>query len=509
MNRMLGKKSVSFLKAVVVFAVALAFFVPAVPVVGVETFDEIVSIHLYTQTVNKGENNTTVSIFPYAQAVKKGETLNVSINVEPREPIVGINVGRLSFDPSILHLNSITKGSLFDPYDTFTPGVINNTDGTVTGISGSTSNATVNPGAFCRISFTAQEEIGTSPLDLEDVVVTNISDVEIPVIVLDGEVAVVWSVTLDFNEYGGKNDYVVFGEAATANDGPPHDSYDTPKAPVPQSPYIRAWFDDGLPTPPYPWLWKDYRHYPDTDKTWDLYAEWESDSSAPTNVTISWDISEFGDCEYDSVILTRYDPSDEEWDFAADMIIEEEYTYAPRWFSVQWLTDHFQINATMDTTPPEITGVTLLTSDPMDTEPDFGWENFTCIVTDNVAVNEVKLVVTYWTTAEHMMTNIPSTDTYYYNTTFTDAEYYDYYVWAEDTSGNEDETTPDVFLLYPNYDVDMNGHIGFWDIMAVAGEYGNTGSNGWIREDVDNSGAVGFWDIMAIAEHYMITVNGR
>ena len=35
-----------------------------------------------------------------------------------------------------------------------------------------------------------------------------------------------WDVTLDFRETSGKIDYVVFGEASDANDGPPHDSYD-------------------------------------------------------------------------------------------------------------------------------------------------------------------------------------------------------------------------------------------------------------------------------------------
>ncbi|GAH42278.1 unnamed protein product, partial [marine sediment metagenome] len=110
-----------------IFAVVLAFFVPSLPVVGVETFDD-----------------TIISITPYAQAVNKGETFNVSIRVKPGEPIMGINVGLLSFDPTLLHLNSVTEGDIFDPYDTFTSGIVNNTNGTVTGIVGSTfpSNAT-------------------------------------------------------------------------------------------------------------------------------------------------------------------------------------------------------------------------------------------------------------------------------------------------------------------------------------------------------------------------------
>ena len=73
----------------------------------------------------------------------------------------------------------------------------------------------------------------------------------------------------------GPNDWVVFGEAPDANDGPPADSYDTPKPPAPMPSYVRAWFNNGLPDP-YTKLCKDYRHYPGIDKTWDLYVQWVS-----------------------------------------------------------------------------------------------------------------------------------------------------------------------------------------------------------------------------------------
>ena len=152
--------------------------------------------------------------------------------------------------------------------------------------------------------------------------------------------------------------------------------------------------------------------------------------------------------------------------------------------------------------PPVINSVSMITSDPLDTI--IGWEKITCTVTDNFAVDEIKLVVTYpdSSTIEYPM--IKNGDTYSCNTTLTDAGDYTYHVWADDFGGNITTSTPETFVLPPNYEVDMDGMrtIGFWDIMAVAGEYGNAGSNGWVREDVDNDGAVGFWDIMAVAGHY-------
>ena len=175
---------------------------------------------------------------------------------------------------------------------------------------------------------------------------------------LMGTIGTQWNVTLNFNEdSSGKVDYVVFGEAPDANDGEPPDSYDVPKPPAPQSPYLRAWFDDNLSTP-YNKLWEDYRRYPDTEKTWDLYAKWDCYNSNLTNITISWDISDFTGCEYNSIVLTRYDPFNATWDFASDMLTNNNYTYIPRWFNEQWLIDQFQITATagmQDTTPPVTT----------------------------------------------------------------------------------------------------------------------------------------------------------
>jgi len=115
--------------------------------------------------------------------------------------------------------------------------------------------------------------------------------------------SIVWDVTLQASETGGACDYVVFGEAPDAHDGPPPDSYDVVKPPAPIPPYLRTWLDDNLPSP-YDTLWKDYRSYPDTMKVWNLSVQWvPSDYVSPTMVTISWDPALFDDSEYTIVTL--------------------------------------------------------------------------------------------------------------------------------------------------------------------------------------------------------------
>ncbi len=157
-----------------------------------------------------------------------------------------------------------------------------------------------------------------------------------------------------------------------------------------------------------------------------------------------------------------------------------------------------------DTTSPVITDIILTTSDPLDTEPGFGWEKVTCTVTDNLAVDEVKLVVTNDTaTVEYTMTNIPDTDTYYCNTTITQHGVYNYSTWAEDVSLNNATSTLVLFELPPNYDVNMDGRAHLQDFVLVAGHYGEYGPyDGWIREDVNNDGRAHLQDFVLIAGHY-------
>ena len=119
--------------------------------------------------------------------------------------------------------------------------------------------------------------------------------------ILKSNFSITWDVQLDFNEPGGAYTNVFFGEGPDASDG--QDSYDMPMPPAPPTPYIRSWFKTNL-TPPYNTLLKDYRHYPDTYKEWNLYVRWEpEDGETPTTVTISWSTSEVGDSEYNIVKL--------------------------------------------------------------------------------------------------------------------------------------------------------------------------------------------------------------
>jgi len=149
-----------------------------------------------------------------------------------------------------------------------------------------------------------------------------------------------WEATINFDETMGSSDWVIFGEATDANDGPPADSYDAQKPPPSPTPYIRAWFDDNLPVP-LSELSKDYRSYPDTDKIWNLTVQWfPSDYSTPSDITISWDVPDISQSEYDSVTFD-----------GVDMLAQDLYV-----FTASAITPYnFQIICSISqNAPPEI-----------------------------------------------------------------------------------------------------------------------------------------------------------
>ena len=157
-----------------------------------------------------------------------------------------------------------------------------------------------------------------------------------------------------------------------------------------------------------------------------------------------------------------------------------------------------------DSISPEISDVSIEWSNPKDTESSFGWEKITCTVTDNVAVEEVSLNLTYpdSSTTSVSMINIEGTDQYYYDTTFSQHGDYDYYIWAKDTSNNQDSSVSYDLSLPPNWDIDMNGECKVFDLALISNNYNGNGAPGWIREDVDNNGEVKVFDLVIVSEHY-------
>jgi hypothetical protein len=103
----------------------------------------------------------------------------------------------MSFNASLIQVNSVTEGNLLnqggcDTY--FVHGKIDNTAGTIIGVAGAITTPSCNvsnPGTFVNISFTTRNVPGTSFLNMSGVVVGDASGSAVPINVTNGSVTIV------------------------------------------------------------------------------------------------------------------------------------------------------------------------------------------------------------------------------------------------------------------------------------------------------------------------------
>jgi len=172
-----------------------------------------------------------------------------------------------------------------------------------------------------------------------------------------------------------------------------------------------------------------------------------------------------------------------------------------------WSTRLFEIyqdgEGPSDVTSPEISDVNINFFDPLDTQSSYCWENISCIVTDNVAVDQVFVNITFPGNIKNnfLMSN-DSSSTYYFNTSFDRYGNYTYFILATDTSENLASSSLFDFSLPPNWDINNDGVINVFDQVLVSNHYGESGSSGWIREDVDNNGEIEVFDLVLVSNNY-------
>jgi len=97
--------------------------------------------------------------------------------------------------------------------------------------------------------------------------------------------------------------------------------------------------------------------------------------------------------------------------------------------------------------PPEITNVT----DYPDPQLTGGYVNISCDASDNVEVDVVKVNITY---PNSETVNETMGGSYFYNTTYALSGTYSYYIWANDTNGNENVSAVYTFNIGPIINLD-------------------------------------------------------
>lgn len=157
-----------------------------------------------------------------------------------------------------------------------------------------------------------------------------------------------------------------------------------------------------------------------------------------------------------------------------------------------------------DVSAPIISDISVISSNPLDTNASFGWINISCTVTDD----ELNLVHLNYTDKNSVSTNVSMNqaagNTYYYNTSLTDYGNYSYFIWSNDTSNNANLSSEYMYSLPPNWDVNKDGNVTVFDFTLISNHYEETGGPGWIREDIDNNGEIEVLDIVICSNYYNI-----
>ncbi|UCF12942.1 MAG: hypothetical protein JSW06_01465 [Thermoplasmatales archaeon] len=126
-------------------------------------------------SIVEAADTTLVNIDPSSQIGSTDSNFSVNVSCVPGQPIKAFEF-KLSFNASLLQVNSVIEGDIFSGYETyFNSGTIYNTAGAVVDVYGlieGLGNVTGN-GTLVSINLIAKNVEGTSALGLYDVGITN------------------------------------------------------------------------------------------------------------------------------------------------------------------------------------------------------------------------------------------------------------------------------------------------------------------------------------------------
>lgn len=510
----------------------------------------IMLVMLLETTIIIGDpfTDTIVIIYPENQTVGSSENFTLSVNCTPGQPIKAFEF-KLTFNAFLISANEVTEGDIFDGYTTFfNAGTINNSAGTIVNVYGlimGVGNVS-SPGTLVNISFTAKSSPGTSILGLYDVGITNETGY-VSISLTNGTVLVDMiapEIVDNSLSQGYTGDSYIFNVSVTDNANSADDlivmvnwSHGEVSGNGSMIHVGGNYFEKMVILDLNSSLDMTYTIYAcdsfGNSNTTSLDSVSVLDNDPPTIagvsalpssqevfgfVNISAEITDNIAMDMVYVNITYPDSSSENISITGNKTgdtyyCNKTYELIGLYSYFIWAKDtasNSDVSSGFtfiigDMTAPEISNIVLTPSEPLDTDPAFGWVNITCDVIDNVDVNSVYLNITNpdgsW---NNVSLNLDVGDSYYHNssTAFSQAGNYSYHIWADDASNNTVVSSVYNFSMSPNWDIDNNGVINIFDFVLVSNHYDEAGNAGWIREDVDNNGEIQVLDLVLVSNHY-------
>ena len=429
---------------------------------------------------------TTVSIDPSSQTVSSGETFSVNVSCVPDQPIKSFEF-QLSFNASLIQVDSVTEGDIFDGYDTFfNAGTINNTTGTVVDIYGlimGSGNVT-GSGTLVNINCTAKDVSGTSTLALSSVGLTNETSY-VSITVNNGTVqvdATAPEITDNNPAAGTTGDSYTFNVSVT-------DNVDTAEELT-----VKVDWSHGSEGGNESMIHAGGNYFEKTitldtntisDMTYTIYANdtyGNSDTTTQASISVS-------DNDNPLLVADNSDGSGTTGDsFSFDVTVSDNVGVGGvnaswshgslsgnlalsndgdgTWSGSITLDDNLgnlvykvQVNDTYsnyvrgsqqsksvtDNDNPQITDVSATPS----TQDVNGYVNITAVITDNIAIGEIFLNITYPDSSiqNFSITANKTGSTYYCNKTYATLGSYTYFIWSDDSSDNSVISSTNTFLI--------------------------------------------------------------
>ena len=151
---------------------------------------------------------------------------------------------------------------------------------------------------------------------------------------------------------------------------------------------------------------------------------------------------------------------------------------------------------------PTIEEVTISFSDPLDTDPSYGWYKVQGLINDD-DIDTAFLVVTR---PDGMVSNLSmnqlTSTTFSLNIPSYGHGTYRYHLFVMDAQGYHVSSGEYTFVIPPNWDVNNDGYASVLDFIHISNKMGQMGPAGWVRADVNNNGLVSLADLMRVSPYY-------
>ena len=445
----------------------------------------IVKIGLFIGSVSAA-GDTVVSVLPASQVVAADSDFEINVSCSPGQPVKAFEL-KMSFDDSLIQVNSVTEGDIFNGFETFfSSGIINNSAGTLVNVYGlimGVGNVSSN-GSLVIINITSLSSSGISGLNLYEVGVTN-ETAYVPLSVNNGSVQVDASAPLIVDNSpssGDTGDLFTFNATVTDNVDSPdeltvmvdwsHGSFGNNESMVNVGGnYFETTIvldSNSISDMTYTIFAQDtlgnsittsqtYVSVSDNDNP-SIDAD-NSDSSGTTGDAFDFNVTVSDNIGVDSANVSWSHGGlggnlalndDGDGTFSGSIILDDSLDNVVYQVQVNDTSSNFvrgsqQSCGVTDNDDPQISNLNAVPSMQNLGEP----VNISVDVHDNIAVGNVYLNISYPDSSYHNFSIIGnnSANTYYCNSTYNTLGTYNYYVWTEDSSINSVTSSSQSFTI--------------------------------------------------------------